>query len=214
MLAYAAVGAVEVRIIDLREGCGFQLGVFHLPTLTPVGCGLLLYNSCSLSVRRTLYEGIKGGRRGGSALSRQEGRVSKEEFVSERRDSSANRRASSATAQNRCCCIRYERLYPQFLGSLAASGRSLARRPEATAKPPNNSVNPPAADAESISGACIGGETTRNSWLALSGVGVYTLTLLATYPLLTAENAATSSATAPPLGSVCWPSKISQMANE
>lgn len=56
----------------------------------------------------------------------------------------------------------------------------LPRRPLATAKPPNNSVKPLAIDAGSISGACSGGETTRNSWLALSGLGVYTLTLLAT----------------------------------
>ena len=50
--------------------------------------------------------------------------------------------------------------------------------------------------------------------VALIGLAVNTLTLLATYPLLTAVNAALSSASAPPLGSVFWPSKIFQMAKE
>jgi hypothetical protein len=32
-----------------------QLGVFHVPTLTPAGCGLLLYSSYSFRTERTLY---------------------------------------------------------------------------------------------------------------------------------------------------------------
>jgi hypothetical protein len=53
--ALTAVRAVVVRIIDVCEGCGLELGVLHMPTLAPVGCGLLLYNSYSLSAKRALY---------------------------------------------------------------------------------------------------------------------------------------------------------------
>lgn len=51
------------------------------------------------------------------------------------------------------------------------------RRVPSTNIPPISSVRPLAADAVSISGACL---TTKNSWLALSGFGVKTLTLPAT----------------------------------
>ncbi len=36
--ALAAMRAVVVRIVDVREGCGFELGV-HPVTVTPLGCG-------------------------------------------------------------------------------------------------------------------------------------------------------------------------------
>lgn len=39
----------------MRESCSLKLGVFHMPTLTPAGCGLLLYNSYSLGIERSLY---------------------------------------------------------------------------------------------------------------------------------------------------------------
>lgn len=56
VLALAAVRAVEVRIINVREGCGLELGVFHVPTVAPAGCGLLLYNSYSIGTWRALYK--------------------------------------------------------------------------------------------------------------------------------------------------------------
>ena len=52
VLALAAVRAVEVGIIDVREGCSLERGVFHVSTVTPAGCGLLLYNSYSASIDR------------------------------------------------------------------------------------------------------------------------------------------------------------------
>jgi len=62
MFALATVGTVVVRIIDVRKGCSLELGVFHVPTLAPVGCGLLLYNSYSLNTRGALYKTIAAGR--------------------------------------------------------------------------------------------------------------------------------------------------------
>ena len=59
MLALATVRAVEVRIIDVREGCSLKLGVFHQPTLAPGACGSLLYNSYSFRTERTLYSSFK-----------------------------------------------------------------------------------------------------------------------------------------------------------
>jgi hypothetical protein len=41
------------------EGCSLELGVLHMPTLTPVGCGLLLYNSYSLRTKRALYNDMR-----------------------------------------------------------------------------------------------------------------------------------------------------------
>jgi hypothetical protein len=38
---------VIVRIVDVSESDGLELGVLHAPTLPPAGCGLLLYNSYS-----------------------------------------------------------------------------------------------------------------------------------------------------------------------
>jgi hypothetical protein len=53
--ALAAVGAIEIRVIDVCEGSGLELGVCHGPTLTCVGCGLLLYKSYSLGTEWVLY---------------------------------------------------------------------------------------------------------------------------------------------------------------
>ena len=64
VIALAAVRAVVLRIIDVRERCGLELGVLHVRTLAPTGCGLLLYNSYSFSVTWALYNDVKGGRRG------------------------------------------------------------------------------------------------------------------------------------------------------
>jgi hypothetical protein len=58
MLAPATVGAVEIRIIDVREGCRLELGVFHPPKVAPVCCGLLLYKSYSMRRKRTLYNSL------------------------------------------------------------------------------------------------------------------------------------------------------------
>lgn len=41
----------------MRESGGFKLGVLHAPTLRPTGCGLLLYNSYSVS-RAALLDGL------------------------------------------------------------------------------------------------------------------------------------------------------------
>ena len=73
VLALTAVRAVVVRIIDVCEGCSLEFGVFHMPTLTPVGCGLLLYNSYSLSTRRALYNDMRAdaARRLGNARAAQ-----------------------------------------------------------------------------------------------------------------------------------------------
>jgi hypothetical protein len=59
VLALAAVRAVEVRIVDMRECCGLELGIFHVPTLPPTGRELLLYNSYSFSAKRALYNDMK-----------------------------------------------------------------------------------------------------------------------------------------------------------
>ena len=56
MLALAAVRAVEIRVVDVREGRGLELGVFHGPTVARGGCGLLLYKSYSLRAERLLYK--------------------------------------------------------------------------------------------------------------------------------------------------------------
>ena len=48
VLALAAVRAIEIRIVDVREGCGLELGVFHGLTVARVGCGVLLCKSYSL----------------------------------------------------------------------------------------------------------------------------------------------------------------------
>lgn len=55
MPALAAVRAIEIGIVDVREGGGLKLGAFHRLTLAPAGCGLLLYKSYSLGTGRTLY---------------------------------------------------------------------------------------------------------------------------------------------------------------
>jgi RNA polymerase sigma factor (sigma-70 family) len=59
VFAFSAVCAVVVRIIDVCEGCSLELGVLHRPTLTPVGCGLLLYNSYRVIARRALYKDMR-----------------------------------------------------------------------------------------------------------------------------------------------------------
>jgi hypothetical protein len=59
VLALAAVSAVEIRIIDVRQGCRFKFGVFHRPTVAPACCGLLLYKSYSVRAMRTLYNSKK-----------------------------------------------------------------------------------------------------------------------------------------------------------
>ena len=46
----------EVRIMDVGEGGGLELGVFHVPTVAPGDCGLLLYNSYSSMTAQTLYK--------------------------------------------------------------------------------------------------------------------------------------------------------------
>jgi hypothetical protein len=38
VFALAAIRAVKVRIVDVREGCGLELSVFHVQTLAPAGC--------------------------------------------------------------------------------------------------------------------------------------------------------------------------------
>jgi hypothetical protein len=58
MLALTTVRAVVVRIVNVREGCGLELGIFHAPTLRPAGCGLPMYNSYSLGTNRVLYKVI------------------------------------------------------------------------------------------------------------------------------------------------------------
>jgi hypothetical protein len=55
VFALAAVGAVVVRVIDVCERVGFELGVLHTPTLAPVGCALLVYNLYSVQGIPTLY---------------------------------------------------------------------------------------------------------------------------------------------------------------
>lgn len=72
VLALAAVRAVEVRIIDVREGSSLELGVFHVSTVTPAGCGLLLYKSSSIATKRGLYRSDAAERLGGRTA-RQEG---------------------------------------------------------------------------------------------------------------------------------------------
>lgn len=53
--ALAAIRAVIVRVVDVRLGRGLELAVFHAPTLTLAGCGLLRYNSYSILGKRELY---------------------------------------------------------------------------------------------------------------------------------------------------------------
>src|ERR1039457_6672782 len=55
VFALTAVRPVIVRVIDVCEGCGFKFGVLHSPRLSPGGCGLLVYNSYSISMDRELY---------------------------------------------------------------------------------------------------------------------------------------------------------------
>jgi hypothetical protein len=55
VLALAAVGAVEVGIVDVGEGSGLELGIVHAPKVTREGCGLLVYKSYSERAARTLY---------------------------------------------------------------------------------------------------------------------------------------------------------------
>ncbi len=38
VLALATIRAVVVRVVNVSEGCGLQLGVFHAVTATPLGC--------------------------------------------------------------------------------------------------------------------------------------------------------------------------------
>ena len=45
--ALAAVRAEVVRVVDVSEGGGFELGIVHGATVPPVACGSLLYNSYS-----------------------------------------------------------------------------------------------------------------------------------------------------------------------
>jgi hypothetical protein len=56
VFALAAIRAVVVRVIDVRECGGLELGIFHVRTLTPGGCGLLLYKSYSICVESVLYK--------------------------------------------------------------------------------------------------------------------------------------------------------------
>jgi hypothetical protein len=56
MLAPATVGAEVIGIVDVREGCGLELGVFHAPKLAHGGCGSLVYKSYSRGTRRGLYK--------------------------------------------------------------------------------------------------------------------------------------------------------------
>jgi len=56
VFALAAMRAVVVRVIDVRQGCGLELGVFHALKLAPTGCGLLLYNSYSEDTNHLLYK--------------------------------------------------------------------------------------------------------------------------------------------------------------
>jgi diphthamide biosynthesis methyltransferase len=57
VLALPAIRAVVVAVIDVCEGRGFELGVFHTATIAPVACGLLGYNSYSVGPITTLYAG-------------------------------------------------------------------------------------------------------------------------------------------------------------
>ncbi len=50
--ALAAVRPIEIRIIDMCERRGLELGVFHVLTIAPDGCGLLMYNSYSIGGAR------------------------------------------------------------------------------------------------------------------------------------------------------------------
>ena len=56
VFALSAVGAVEIRIVNVCESRRLELGVFHRPTVAPIRCGLLLYNSYSVRSSRTLYD--------------------------------------------------------------------------------------------------------------------------------------------------------------
>jgi hypothetical protein len=61
VLASAAIRAVIIGIIDVRERIRFEPGVLHAPTLAPVGCGLLVYNSYSIDRCSTLYKALGNG---------------------------------------------------------------------------------------------------------------------------------------------------------
>jgi hypothetical protein len=67
MLALAAVRAVVVAVIDVREGRGFELCVFHAATVAPIACGLLRYNLYSVGRVTTLYADFARSRRSRSA---------------------------------------------------------------------------------------------------------------------------------------------------
>ena len=45
VLALSAIRAAIVTVVDVREGRGFELGVFHAATVVSIACGLLRYNS-------------------------------------------------------------------------------------------------------------------------------------------------------------------------
>ena len=55
MAALTAIRTVIVRVIDMSERVAFEPGVFHVATITPRACGLLLYNSYSSTARPLLY---------------------------------------------------------------------------------------------------------------------------------------------------------------
>lgn len=59
VFAFAAARTVEVGIVDVREGCSLELGVFHVRTLACKLCGLLLYNSYSIGSECALYSYMK-----------------------------------------------------------------------------------------------------------------------------------------------------------
>lgn len=55
--ARCAVAAVVVVVGDVFQSCCFEAGEFHLPQTVALGrCGLLVYKSYSVRVRRGLYK--------------------------------------------------------------------------------------------------------------------------------------------------------------
>jgi hypothetical protein len=48
--------AVVVLVGHVLESGGLESGAFHVRTLLPAGCGLLLYNSYSSMTAQTLYK--------------------------------------------------------------------------------------------------------------------------------------------------------------
>jgi hypothetical protein len=62
MLAFSAIRAVVVAVIDVRKCRGFEPGVFHHSTIAPIACGFLLYNSYRVGLITTLYASAVSGR--------------------------------------------------------------------------------------------------------------------------------------------------------